>query len=359
MAGAAVLVALLSSCRLWGFGDNGFGQLGTGDRLAVRAPTPAHTNQAFTTVDTAIYHSCGVDLGGALFCWGNNTKGELGLGTSGYATSRNEPTQVGTATDWTAVSTGGESSGQSFTCGIRAGGLYCWGHNGNGQLGLGTSGWAIVDTAPARVGTASDWTAVSAGASGTCGLRGAGTLWCWGDDVSTVPVQVGAAADWDAISVGTHRCGIRAGSQLWCWGSSYSGQVGDGTIGQVAAPTQIRPDLAWTAVATGSDHTCAIAGGGLWCWGLNTVGELGLGATASPEDDPTPTPQRVGDATDWTAISAGSAKTCGIRTGGRLFCWGNWYPGDGSASTSQNVPTEAQGTWLTVAVGTLHVIGTH
>jgi alpha-tubulin suppressor-like RCC1 family protein len=77
-------------------------------------------------------HGCGIRADGALLCDGWNDTGEVGDGT---LTDAPAPVQIGTATDWTKVVTG-----DSHSCGLRAGSLYCWGGNGSGQVGDG-SGW--------------------------------------------------------------------------------------------------------------------------------------------------------------------------------------------------------------------------
>jgi alpha-tubulin suppressor-like RCC1 family protein len=124
--------------------------------------------------------ACATRTGRTLWCWGDNSFGELGTGgTSGIST--NTPARVGTDTNWATVSAGGE-----FTCATRTDRtLWCWGYNYFGQLGTGSTGDA---STPVQVGTAADWVTVSAGddwgysGGHTCATRADGTLWCWGDD---------------------------------------------------------------------------------------------------------------------------------------------------------------------------------
>jgi alpha-tubulin suppressor-like RCC1 family protein len=74
---------------------------------------------------------CGVKADGTLWCWGSNTDGQLGDGTT---SPRLVPTQVGAATDWVDV-----SAGDYHTCATRrTGGVFCWGNNLDGQVGDGT-----------------------------------------------------------------------------------------------------------------------------------------------------------------------------------------------------------------------------
>ena len=356
------LVLVASSCSLYGFGANTFGQLGDGTVTASSEPIESAPDIAWKSVDVAIYHSCGIDVSGALHCWGNNTRGELGIGTWGGSSSKRSPTRVGSDVGWTAVSAGGGSSSQSYSCGIRAGLLYCWGHNGDGQIGQGTAGWSQVYPSPTQVGSSSDWIDVSAGNHRACGRRADNTLWCWGSDTGLIPTQVGQANDWQAISVGGgHQCGLRSDVELWCWGNDAA--VGSGTQNGATVPTRVRSDLSWSAAEAGGSHSCAIASGELYCWGWNGYGELGLGFYTDHYDPynpepPIDTPQRVGAATDWIEIAVGDGKTCGIREGGALYCWGNGSAGDGTTAPSHAEPTQTRlRGWRSVSVGSFHVLG--
>jgi alpha-tubulin suppressor-like RCC1 family protein len=155
--------------------------------------------------------------------------------------------RVGLADDWKMV-----SAGAFGTCAVRKDdSLWCWGDNSASQLGLGD---ASPRTEPARVGVANDWMTVSTHAFHTCGLRRPGTMWCWGrrDEgagglpwASTsvaVPTQSGSATDWVEVSSGwMHSCAVRASGTLWCTGDNPDGRVGDGTTTRPYAFVQTRP----------------------------------------------------------------------------------------------------------------------
>ncbi|HRE87963.1 MAG TPA: hypothetical protein PK095_02390 [Myxococcota bacterium] len=109
-----------------------------------------------------------------LYCWGDNGSGQVGNGTTNDVSV---PTRIGTATNWSGVSLGDTTS-----CARRDGELWCWGGGSNGALGIGTTTNA---TSPTRVGLNSDWLGGSGGGGNggvafNCGLRGSGELWCWG-----------------------------------------------------------------------------------------------------------------------------------------------------------------------------------
>lgn len=144
------------------------------------------TSILFSAVTQSGSDACGIGTSGALYCWGHNQDGEDGTGvnnggSNGYAA----PEQVGFATNWTAVSQGFGQGSPSFdfaACGIAGGALYCWGENAYGELGLGNT---TPSYSPEQVGSATNWIAVTTSGADTCGIRGSGgqgALYCWGEN---------------------------------------------------------------------------------------------------------------------------------------------------------------------------------
>lgn len=271
--------------------------------------------------DPSTDHTCAVTDAGALYCWGHNADGQLGLGTTANSPSA---VRVGAASDWIGVSAGGA------TCAIRggsngAGYMYCWGSNAAGQLGDGTT---VGRLEPTRVGVYADWSLVSVGLANACGLR-AGALYCWGEnsrgqvgDGTTekrlIPTRIGSAADWTSVAAAAgFACGIRSGA-LYCWGQNGSGQLGDGTTDDRAVPTRVGDANDWSTVSLGTDHACGIRGGALYCWGSNALGQLGDG-TQTDRLTPTSIPS---DEPGWSAVAAGGSHTCALYRGS-LWCWGS------------------------------------
>jgi len=303
--------------------------------------TKVVVKSAVTDVTTDTDHGCGLS-GGGLWCWGNNQDGQLGVGT--YSDSA-VPVRVGSEQDWTSV-----SAGFSHTCALRGGAVWCWGNNQWGQLGDGPTESRPV---PNRVGATNDWTEIVAGYSESCGLK-SGQLWCWGLIGDPWPTPVDSANDWTAVTLGLNfACGIRAG-QLWCWGNNSSGQLGDGTKGHRTTPTRVGSATDWSAVSAGSAFTCGVRVGTLWCWGENGAGEAGLGAAGSPFLSPV----QLGSASDWSALATGDKHACAVRNG-TLWCWGSNQDGRRGDNVSDLGIRQVgfADAWSQVACGRQHTCG--
>ncbi|MCE9578340.1 MAG: hypothetical protein K8W52_34755 [Deltaproteobacteria bacterium] len=262
---------------------------------------------------------CAIAGDGGLYCWGRAYAGELGNGVDeDQAVSR--PTRVGTATDWSALTAGRETF-----CARRPDGTYCWGANWDGQLGDP----AVADhlLVPTRVAPA--FATLAQGGDHACGLATDGALSCWGynsdgqlgDGTMTSqprPTRVGTGA-WRAASAGDyHTCAIDSTGALFCWGGNFDGQSGqDPMLDRLLTPTQVGTASDWLDVSAAYSHTCGLReGGALWCWGGNWSGQLGTGDTV---DSATP----VQVAGSWRAVRTFSTGTCAIATSGQVSCWGD------------------------------------
>lgn len=305
---------------------------------------------------------------GGVKCWGANSLGQLGDGTT---VDRSTPTDVvGLTSAVKSVSTG-----EFHTCALTAsGGVKCWGNNVLGQLGTGThdNSSTPVDVA----GLGSGVIGVLAAGNHNCALLSnvtaaesditVGTVKCWGDnaygqlgDGTTVdratPVDVvDLAGGVQALAGGElHTCALTADGAVKCWGSNEAGEVGDGTNIMRTTPTlvvgidtKVKAITAngvrftrWSPWAWGR-HTCALTtGGGVKCWGINTFGQLGDGTTTLHN-----TPVDVaGLRSGVLAISAGMDHTCAVTTGGGIKCWGSNDDGQlgiGTATTSSPLPVD-------------------
>ena len=276
-------------------------------------------------------HSCAVTADGALKCWGNNESGQLGDATT---SDRASPTAVsGLASGVRAV-----SAGLSHTCALATnGGVKCWGRNGQGQLGDGTT---TSQTQPVDVsGLGSGVAAIAAGHAHTCALTTGGGVKCWGNNTygqigdggacgenCRTPQDVsGLGSGVSAIAVGGHHtCALTDGGGVLCWGDNTFGQVGDGTTEDRNAPVDVTGLSSGISVigAGGGGHTCAAAEtAGLKCWGNNEFGQLGEDRGCRT---PCVTPADVQGLTSRVVdVAGGYFFTCALTEAGAVKCWGN------------------------------------
>ena len=335
--------------------------------------TQAREDNSIVQVSSDYQIACLTRNDGRAYCIGNNTSGQLGDGTT---SPRTVYTLVaGNYTDWKQV-----DADNDLTCGIRgADAIYCWGRNTYGQVGDNTTtGPRLVPTVvvPAS-GANSGWTALTVDYEHACGIR-AGHLLCWGRDTAgqlgddTVkaskdqPTEVaGGYSDWVDMALGTHHsCGIRNEAGLYkayCWGRNAEGQLGDNSVTERLSPTEVYGGYTnWTRLESNHTHTCGLRSNGvLWCWGENDYGQIGIDNFVMPQTTPVQVKDTAGTGTwyDWTDVSVMADSTCGIRAGGRLFCWGRdnfGQLGNGATTVTKDTPQEVTGSftdWTAAVVG--------
>jgi alpha-tubulin suppressor-like RCC1 family protein len=367
-AGAGFSLGLRADGSLWAWGENFFGQVGDGSTTDRPVPTHIGADNDWVQVDAGSYHSLAIKADGSLWAWGSNGWGQLGDGTGVH---KNAPVRVGSWNDWTAVSAGGVHS-----LGLRAdGSLWAWGGNGIGQLGDGSTTDSL---SPVRVGSGTTWTAAAAGSGFSLGLRADGSLWSWGvnedgqlgqgtlDYVAhPTPARVGSADDWTGLSAGgLHSACLRSDGSLWSWGADYVGQVGNGAgSGNVLAPARIGSDQTWSAASAGGNHSAgATAAGSAYAWGLNDDGQIGDGTTtqrnAPVQTLLTGVALRGSSSTE--RLAAGARCTLAVHGAGSLWAWGDNASGQlGDGTTTDRTTRVRVGSrtdWSSLASGYGHTL---
>ncbi len=272
---------------VWCFGGGSSGQLGAGEFTSSAVPLEVSLPSSAEVISVGSEHACVILDDGRLYCWGQNTEGQLAQEDPWTGPGVNSAVPLPVAPGETFVQV---STGQGHTCAIRADGtLWCWGRNTSGELGLG-EGSAGQLRLPAQVGSSADWEHIAAGQGHTCGIR-SGELYCWGVNSAGQlgvalegpvfdPELVVGVVDPASVSVDTfHTCAIRIDGSLLCWGRNIEGQLGDGTIDAKDVPTPALPVDAWDLVSAGRFHTCGVRQGAVLCTGENQPGRLGTGDT--------------------------------------------------------------------------------
>jgi alpha-tubulin suppressor-like RCC1 family protein len=306
-----------------------------GDRMT--GPTPDLATAAVTNIydwfTAGAYHTClsrrpSDSNTWTFLCWGAQP------GAGSYNT---RPQAVPNNTG--AVFTNGDGGG-SHHCELSGTRAYCWGSNTYGQLGDGTT---ITRSAPTLVKGGITWLQITTGLSHTCGVSNIGTPYCWGRGFDgalgnggtadkLVPTGVVSTVAFSSLYGGEQfTCGLQSGSGPWtiyCWGRNYEGQLGNGST----ALTQLRPGAAvvggakWHSMAVGLTHVCANTWGAVtpvgappqYCWGSGSRGQLGNGQTINQRS-----PVAVLGNVRMHPTVAGQEFTCGRRAdNGTMYCWG-------------------------------------
>jgi alpha-tubulin suppressor-like RCC1 family protein len=368
---AVVFVALLSGCA------------GSDSTTVPPGPAPKPPVGALRFVDISLgAASCGVAIGGAAYCWGPGDFGEIGngvwdsLGGTSRVAQRTRPTAVLGGHTFTSI-----SAGWSSTCGIATNGAaYCWGLDTYGSLGSGsTPESSTVVPTPAAIAGGFSFDQLSAGYLHACGLTRSGAAVCWGLVGSGMPAIVpafvgrsfarmnvggssaygacfldtagvafcGIGGDsvlapfaWTSMSVGfEHICALTATGQAYCWGYNDKGQLGNDSTTLSCngfpcsdGPLAVTGGLTFLSVSAGQEHSCGVTTAhDVYCWGAGGFGELGDGSRTQRGV----TPRKVAGGLSFASVSAGYIDTCGLTTDGFAYCWGEGGFGNlGSGSLS-------------------------
>ena len=302
--------------------------------------------------------TCAVRIDGTLACWGENSAGQVGVGSG-----PDEPLPTVVSSLPSPVSS--PAPWWYHGCAIAAGKVWCWGSNANGKLGNGGVPVAGTPIAlPAPLGAVQ----VDTGDQHACARTAAGAVWCWGsndkgacgtgalsdpgDDV-TVPTAT-AINDATALCVGKgHSCVVRTGGEVWCWGANDKGQLGVGFApAATGTPTKVAGVQGVVELGCGAGFTCGRGiDGSVSCWGANDVGQLAV-AGGAPSASPVPV---LGLNKPAAALRLGSEHACVRLTDQTVWCWGG--NSDGQVGTGDTIDRTAPSAVLGLADTTVLSLG--
>lgn len=350
---------------LYGWGGNGYGQLGnntsTDTRFAVQTVMSSNFwNTVSDTIDGSTY-AIKTDL--SMWTFGYNAYGQLGDNTT---TVRSSPVQVtGSNTNWVNV-----NGGLNHVIGIKTDGtLWTWGKNSSGQLGINST---INRSSPTQVTYPQLWEIANAGQTHTLGLAANNTLWAWGGNAygelgtsstnsALTPVQIGTSTAWKYITAGFQNSyAVKTDGSLWGWGRNNLGQLGQNNVTNLSSMVQIGTGN-WVSIAAGGGFMLGVKNDGtMWSVGDNTFGQLGIGSSTTAFSSIT---QVTVGSTSWSSVSAGYQFGVALQKNGTIWTFGrNLYSALGNiasfGSTSINTPEQVTTTglsWVSVVAGGYHV----
>ena len=333
--------------------------------------TPVAHGETYTQVASSWNHTCAIYGSGGLHCWGDNSSGQLGDGTT---TNSAIPVVVSGLTGVTSV-----SAGRNHTCALTQGVVKCWGDGAYGKLGNGTTNSSPTPvTVVGLAAFANQPVALAIGADFSCAqmvnsVTAASTVRCWGDNLAgqvgngttnspvLTPATVSGLTGVTHLTAGAYFACAVTGGTVRCWGSGTYGQFGNGGLVNSNVPATGATGITnATMVSAGGAHVCAANGttGDAWCWGDRSFGQVGNGTQAN--FPPILTPYYFGVGFRPTKIFAGNAHTCAI-VSGQAFCWGlnNFGQlgnvGQPTGNTSSPLPVTGQSSGVaTMAAGLNH-----
>jgi len=267
--------------------------------------------------------SCALSTSGVVSCWGHNDQGQLGVGTF-FDSAAPVPVSL---SNITAISSGGVHS-----CAVSDGQVYCWGGNTNKRAIYGTAGLrtmqlgsSILDQSPTPllINNLANVVDVAAGMDHSCALTTDGSVYCWGESASeqsgteAIPrLVMQLPSKAVQISAGLDSCALLDSGNIYCW----HGNV----------PTKIIMPMGMKAlkVVPGFNHSCAIVvGGKVYCWGSNDFGQLGNGSALA--SNTAVEVVGVNNAQNISASGAGAylyldGYSCALQShnNGSVSCWG-------------------------------------
>ncbi|MFN3202882.1 MAG: fibrinogen-related protein [Bradymonadia bacterium] len=363
---------------------------------------------------TSNHHMCAISDAGAVVCWGNNSNGQLGQGHTNHIgdvageTSLLQPIDLGTGRTALQV-----VQASAHTCALLDdGSVKCWGSNSGGRLGIGTSVGPVGDAAgemgdnlpTVNLGTGRTATFLTVGSAHTCAVLDNGRVKCWGSSSrgqlgyeitsgrGSVPEHMGDNLPY--VDLGTnaqgqphtatrlgsgdeHTCAVLEDGQVKCWGYNSTGQLGHGDttqrgdhaneMGDNLPYTDLGNGVVAVALTAGQRHSCALLDdGGVKCWGYNSNGELGQEDNVQRGDGPNEmgdnlSPIDLGTGVTAVRVVSGDHHNCALTNTGGTKCWGwghygqtgtgTWGTGDGVNEMGDNL------SYISLGGGSLQSIG--
>jgi hypothetical protein len=320
------------------------------------------------SLSVGLAHSCRVAIGGVAYCWGDNQYGQLGTGDTSSG-PKQRPVKMPSAVEFQEI-----AAGRDHTCALDTkGGVWCWGRNNAGQLGRPNIPNASV---PLAVTIKSEMKSVTAGADFTCGINEDKRAVCWGT-VGTrgyipmaaraseyLPITVTEDIPFSQLSAGDHNvCGVAESKQVYCWGPPWTA-FGDPPLG---TETAIDFEAVSTSRIMGDgtlkpSQVCAISvDQDLYCWTLRGAPEHVLNKKVlsvavrdrdlvavtsqhelylfSEPDSPYSETRRVPFDGEAATVTTGGKYWCMVDGHSEIFCWGSNSPGTGTGQQEKNTPT--------------------
>lgn len=302
-AGQNHMIALGNDGNLYAWGLNNHGQLGNGttknDSSLIMVTKPVGVT-SWTDVSCGALHSIALGNDGNVYVWGYDSQGQL---ADSALTDKLSPTMVNLPGGITATAV----SASNNTCVVIGSNdtVYCWGKNGNGQLGNGTQTDRVTPVA-ANLPIGVTPVSLASGAFFNSCFGSDGNIYSWGQAnngqigngsasgnvlVPTAANKPTGVTSWKSYSCGaSFELAIGSNDTLYAWGYGGTGEMGNGTnSSNNADPVQpsLSSGIVPASVAAGHNFGLVVDQSfNVYSWGRNTEGELGINNIVSPQKTP-------------------------------------------------------------------------
>ncbi len=350
--------AITESGDLYCWGYNNHGQAGNGSTINQLIPLKILSNIKLISYSHADYtsyydyYSCSISAitkNGDLYCWGYNSHGQVGNGTIEDQLIPFEVLSGVKSVSYSYYSYAYSYYLYSVSAIMENGDLYCWGYNGNGEIGNGTTKDQLI---PFRV--LSNVKSVSysyyshyTSSSSVSAITENGDLYCWGYNGNgqigngttknqLTPFKVLSNVKYVSYSLSYSISAITESGDLYCWGRNNCGEVGNGSTDKQMTPVKVLSNVksisySYADPGGASSSVSAIKeNGDLYCWGLNEDGEVGNDSTTKQT-----IPVKVLSDVKSVSYSDYSSVTA-ITENGDLYCWGYNSSGQVGNGTAEN-----------------------
>jgi alpha-tubulin suppressor-like RCC1 family protein len=334
-----------SRAMCWGY--NSAGQLGDNSTTTRNYPVRVNISIGFSSLAAGDAFTCAIRVNDSkVMCWGAAGR----MGVENASLSYGVPHQIDGDLKFKQL-----SAISDYVCGLTLdGSAVCWGSNTYGKCGNGTSGGVVGRPDHVRA-YGSEFVRISAGVSHACAIRDNDSrVLCWGAGSvgnlggnSTVSryyanITIDRTPYIDLASGGDFTCGIRFDKRIYCWGSNTNGFLGINSTVQKNFPVPTTYDFKYRSVSAGKYHVCAVRENDsrVLCWGNNGNRNLCDNTTTQRT-----VPTRIADSRGYRIFTAGRYWSVGVREDNdRLYgCGANNYGmlADGT-STQRNTPYPAK-----------------
>lgn len=338
--GGGARCALINGGTVRCWGKNTSGQLGNGTTTDSTTPVMVSGITGATAIQIRGSNACAIVTGGAVKCWGENTAGQLGNGTT--TTLSSVPVDVVGITGAVQVITGATS------CALLSSGVVkCWGFGANGLLGNGTTAASSV---PVTVTGLSGATSIAYGYGNICAVPSDGSLKCWGDISGTykqtyvsTPTDIGGFSGLKNVAEGFHTCVLQTDGAARCGGYNWVGNLSNNSATHSLVPVRsvwIR-NISSIAAGNGLSSCGLTTGKTVQCWGANDNGILGNGTRGGASL----VPVDVTNLSNIKQVSVGATHACALTGTDTVKCWGYNFAGMlGTGNTTpSSTPTDVIG----------------